>query len=104
MNSCTLAITPVNTPEVRYTHSDIPSSQFLGTFYLPYQSGDATPSVIRVVGFGEFVVNQMMELVPGEQCIITGRLEMNTIENPVGFSQKKAELIANKIEAIPIPF
>lgn len=55
------------------------------------------PSTIKVVAWGENLVTQLSSLRSAQQCVIQGRLSMNTIERPEGFREKITELIAERI-------
>lgn len=106
MNNCTIAITIVNAPEVRYTHDGVPLGQCHGTFYSSYVKEDTAPTpfpVIRILGFGESLANEMIQLQAGEQYIMMGRIQMRTAEQPEGYKEKKAELIVNQIQGLSFP-
>jgi single-stranded DNA-binding protein len=100
MNDCTIAITVVATPEYRHTRDGDHIAQCLGAFYSPrHNEKDAPPppSTIKVVAWGENLATQLSSLRSAQQCVIQGRLSMNTIERPEGFREKIAELIAQRI-------
>lgn len=103
MNDCTIAITVVATPEYRHTRDGNPIAQCLGEFYCPHHNEkDAPPpaSTIKVVAWGENLATQLNSLRSSQQCVIQGRLCMNTVERPEGFKEKLVELTAERI--IPI--
>ncbi|GAB1545279.1 hypothetical protein NUACC21_79550 [Scytonema sp. NUACC21] len=100
MNNCTIAITVVATPEYRYTRDGDHIAQCLGAFYSPHHNEKETPpspSTIKVVAWGETLATQLTSLRSSQQCVIQGRLSMNTIERPEGFKEKITELTVERI-------
>lgn len=98
MNNCTLAITVIGVPEYRYTPTGSPVAQCVAAFYSPYRKPEeTTPSTIKIVAWGESLATQVNRLEDGQECIVAGRLNMNTIERSEGFKEKKAELIVERI-------
>lgn len=103
MNDCTIAITIVSTPEYRHTRNGDHIAQCLGTFYSPHHNekdAPPPPSTIKVVAWGENLATQLSSLRSLQQCVMQGRLQMNTVERPEGFKEKLAELTVERI--IPI--
>lgn len=96
MNSCILMAQIIQDPELRYTaDTQTPIAQMLVQF--PGLRAEDPPTTLKVVGWGNFAQEIKENYVVGDRVIIEGRLNMNTIERPEGFKEKRAELTASRI-------
>jgi len=96
MNSCILMAQIIKEPELRYTpDSQIPSSQMLVQF--PSLKPEDSPATLRVVGWGDLATEIKENFHEGDQVIIQGRLQINSVDRPEGFKEKRAELSVSKI-------
>lgn len=96
MNSCILMAQIIKEPELRYTpDSQLPLSQMLVQF--PALKPEDSPATLRVVGWGDLATEIKDNFHEGDQVIIQGRLQMNLIDRPEGFKEKRAELNISKI-------
>lgn len=96
MNSCILMAQIIQDPELRYTSDNqTPIAQMLVQF--PGQRAEDPPITLKVVGWGNFAQEIKESYATGDRVIIEGRLNMNTIDRPEGFKEKRAELTASRI-------
>ncbi len=96
MNSCILMAQIIKEPELRYTtDNQLPTSQMLVQF--PSLKPEDSPATLRVVGWGDLATEIKENFHEGDQVIIQGRLQMNSIDRPEGFKEKRAELSVSKI-------
>ncbi len=96
MNSCILMAQIIKEPELRYTtDNQLPTSQMLVQF--PALKPEDSPATLRVVGWGDLATEIKENFHEGDQVIIQGRLQMNSIDRPEGFKEKRAELSVSKI-------
>lgn len=99
MNSCILMAQIIQDPELRYTsENQTPIAQMLVQF--PALRAEDPPTTLKVVGWGNFATEIKENYVAGDRVIIEGRLNMNTIERPEGFKEKRAELTASRIHKL----
>lgn len=96
MNSCILMAQIIKEPELRYTtDNQLPTSQMLVQF--PALKPEDSPATLRVVGWGDLATEIKENFHEGDQVIIQGRLQINSIDRPEGFKEKRAELSVSKI-------
>lgn len=96
MNSCILMAQIIKEPELRYTtDNQLPTSQMLVQF--PALKPEDSPATLRVVGWGDLATEIKENFHEGDQVIIQGRLQINSIDRPEGFKEKRAELSISKI-------
>jgi len=101
MNNCTLVIKVIGVSEYQYASNGNPVAHCIGAFYSPYSKPEeTTPSIIKCIAWGERLATVVNRLENGQECIVTGRLNMNTIERPSGFKEKKAELVLERIYSL----
>ncbi len=58
------------------------------------------PALIKVVGWNNLAREIKEKYRQGDQVVIEGRLEMNTIDKPEGYKEKRAQLIASRIHPL----
>lgn len=99
MNSCILMAEIIKDPELRYTaDNQTPITEILVQF-----SGlraEDPVETLKVVGWGNLAQQIQEQFHQGDRVVIEGRLNMNTIERPEGFKEKRAELTAARIHPI----
>jgi single-stranded DNA-binding protein len=96
MNSCILMAEVVQDPQLRYTsENQTPIAEMLVQFD-GLRDGDP-PETLKVVGWGNLAQYIQEQYHVGDRLIIEGRLNMNTVDRPEGFREKRAELTAQRI-------
>jgi single-strand DNA-binding protein len=96
MNSFILMAQIIKEPELRYTQdTQLPLSQMLVQF--PALKAEDTPATLRVVGFGALATEIQENFHEGDQVILQGELNINSIDRPEGFKEKRPELKVSKI-------
>ncbi|MBD1806464.1 single-stranded DNA-binding protein [Microcoleus sp. FACHB-SPT15] len=99
MNTCILMAQIIQDPELRYTSDNqTPIAQMLVQF--PGQRAEDPPATLKIVGWGNFASEIKENYSVGDRVIIEGRLNMNTIDRPEGFKEKRAELTASRIHKL----
>jgi single-strand DNA-binding protein len=58
------------------------------------------PAMIKVVGWNNLAREIKEKYRLGDRVVIEGRLEMNTIDKPEGYKEKRAQLVASRIHAM----
>lgn len=99
MNNCILMATVISSPELRYTpENQTPVTQML----VEFQNGkpEDPPATLKVVGWGNLATEIQESYNTGDRVIIEGRLNIQTIERPEGFKEKRAELVAARIHRL----
>ncbi|MCL2925258.1 MAG: single-stranded DNA-binding protein [Trichodesmium sp. MAG_R04] len=96
MNSCILMVQITKDPELRYTADDqLPVAEMIVEF--PNIGVDNKPALLKVVAWRNLAQQINEKYHEGDYVIVEGRLNMDTIERPEGFKEKRAELTASKI-------
>lgn len=99
MNSCVLMVEIIKDPELRYTmDNQTPITEMLVRF--PGLRAEDPAETLKVVGWGNLAQQIQEQFHQGDHVVIEGRLNMNTIERPEGFREKRAELTAARIHPI----
>lgn len=99
MNSCILMAEIVKDPELRYTvDNQTPIAEMLVQF--PGLRSEDPVETLKVVGWGNLAQQIQEQFHQGDRVVIEGRLNMNTIDRPEGFKEKRAELTAARIHSI----
>lgn len=99
MNSCILMAEIVQEPQLRYTpDNQTPIAEMMVEF--PGLREEDPPTRIKVVGWGNLAQEIQENYHQGDRVIVEGRLNMNTIDRPEGFKEKRAELTAQKIHLL----
>ncbi len=99
MNNCILMATVISSPELRYTpENQTPVTQML----VEFQNGkpEDPPATLKVVGWGNLATEIQESYNEGDRVILEGRLNMQMIERPEGFKEKRAELVAARIHRL----
>ncbi len=96
MNTCVLMVEVIKDPELRYTQDgQTPIAEMLVQF--PGLRAEDSSETLKVVGWGNLAQQIQEKFHPGDRVVIEGRLNMNTIDRPEGFKEKRAELTASRI-------
>lgn len=96
MNSFILMAEVIQSPQLRYTSDNqTPIAEMLVQFEGLRQ--DDPPATLKVVGWGNLAQEIQENYHEGDRVIVEGRLNMNTIDRPEGFKEKRAELTAQRI-------
>lgn len=99
MNSCMLMADIIQAPQLRYTSdTQTPIAEFIVKF--PGLREDDTPAQIKVIGWGNLAQQIQETYKEGDRVLLEGRLNMNTIERPEGFREKRAELTLQRIHSL----
>jgi single-strand DNA-binding protein len=98
MNSCILMAEIIQDPQLRYTPDQVAISEMLVQF--PGVRSEDPPSTLKVVGWGNLAQTIQETYHQGDRILIEGRLNMNTLERPEGFKEKRAELTAQRIHRL----
>lgn len=99
MNSCVLMATIISNPELRYTQEGQTAlSSMLVEF--PGSRPEDPPATIKVIGWGNLATEISNSYSVGDQVILEGRVNINSIERTEGGKEKKAELTVSKIYAL----
>jgi single-strand DNA-binding protein len=99
MNSCILMAEIVQAPELRST----PDNQMeIAEMFVQFINSkpENPPALIKVVGWNNLAREIKEKYRQGDRVIIEGRLEMNTIEKPEGYKEKRAQLVASRIHSV----
>jgi single-stranded DNA-binding protein len=98
MNSCVLMAEITNEPQLRHTPDGLELAEMMIQF-----SGtrpDDPPAMMRAVGWGNMAKEIHTNYHQGDRVLLEGRLNMNTIDRPEGFKEKRAELTIQRIHAL----
>lgn len=99
MNNCILMAEVMQEPELRYTaDAQIPIAEMLVQF--PNSKPDEPPATLKVVAWRDLAQEIQKRCRPGDRVIVEGSLNMNLIDRPEGFKEKRAELTAQKIYSL----
>ncbi len=99
MNNCILMADIIQNPELRYT-SDTQTPIAEMTVQFPGPRPEDPPATLKVIGWGNLAQEIQANYHEGDRVIIEGRLNMNTIERPEGFKEKRAELTAQRLHKL----
>lgn len=98
MNTFVLMAEIFTDPELRYTPDNQNAiASFLAQF--PNSRPDESPYRIKVTGWNNLANEIMEKHHKGDQVLIEGRLNINTIDRG-GYKEKRAELTAQRIHAL----
>lgn len=99
MNSCILMAEIVQEPELRFTSDNqTPIAELLVQF--PGARPEDPPSTLKVIGWGNLAQEIQANYHVGDRVVIEGRLNMNTIDRPEGFKEKRAELTVQRLHRL----
>ncbi len=99
MNSCVLMAEIISAPELRYTQDGQTAIAEM-TVQFPALRAEDPMETIKVVGWGNLAQTIQEQFRVGEQVILEGRLNMNVLDRPEGFKEKKAELTVSRIHRV----
>ncbi len=86
----------IKEPELRYTaDTQLPVAEMMVEF-TNIGTGNK-PAVLKVVAWRDLAQQITQKYHESDFIIVEGRLNMNTIERPEGFKEKRAELIASRV-------
>ena len=89
----------VQEPAIRSTpETQTPMTDMIVEF--PGLRPDDPASRLRIVGWGNLAQEMQERYRKGDRVVIEGRLSMTTVENPEGYKEKRAELIAQRIHRL----
>ncbi|MDX1976586.1 MAG: single-stranded DNA-binding protein [Pseudanabaenaceae cyanobacterium bins.68] len=98
MNSLVLMAEIFSEPELRHTADN---QNAIASFLVQFsaQRSEEPPYRLRVTGWNTLAETIMAQYHRGDQVIIEGRLQINTIEKN-GAKEKRTELVAQRIHSI----
>src|SRR5579883_199515 len=98
MNSCILMAEIIQEPQLRHTPDGMELTEMMVQF--PGPRPDDPPAVLRVIGWGNLAKEVYQNNHQGDHVLLEGRSNMNTIERPEGFKEKRAELTLQRIHSL----
>ncbi|MBR8835281.1 MAG: single-stranded DNA-binding protein [Stigonema ocellatum SAG 48.90 = DSM 106950] len=98
MNSCILMAEIIQEPQLRHTPDGMELAEMMVQF--PGTRQDDPPSMLRVIGWGNVAKEIYQNHHQGDSVLLEGRLNMNTIDRPEGFKEKRAELTVQRIHLL----
>lgn len=99
MNSCILMAEIVQDPQLRYTSDNqLPVTEMLVQF--PALKAEDPPATLKVVGWGNLAQEIKERYHAGDRVVLEGRLNMNNIDRPEGFKEKRAELTVQRVHPL----
>ncbi len=99
MNSCVLMAEIISAPELRYTQDGQTAIAEM-TVQFPALRAEDPMETLKVIGWGNLAQTIQEQFQVGEQVILEGRLNMNVLDRPEGFKEKKAELTVSRIHRV----
>jgi single-strand DNA-binding protein len=99
MNSCILMAEIVQNPELRSTSDN---QMEIAEMFVQFVNSkpENPPALIKVVGWNNLAREIKEKYRQGDRVVIEGRLEMNTIDKPEGYKEKRAQLVASRIHSM----
>jgi single-stranded DNA-binding protein len=99
MNSCILMAEITQNPELRSTADN---QMEIAEMFVQFLNAkpENPPALIKVVGWNNLAREIKEKYRQGDKVVIEGRLEMNTIDKPEGYKEKRAQLIASRIHPL----
>lgn len=89
----------IQDPQLRYTSdTQTPIAEMLVQF--AGLRPDDPPATLKVVGWGNLAQEIQERYHQGDRVVLEGRLNMNTIDRPEGFKEKRAELTVQRIHPL----
>ncbi|MDX2228118.1 MAG: single-stranded DNA-binding protein [Leptolyngbyaceae cyanobacterium bins.349] len=99
MNTCILMAEIIQEPELRFTpDNQTPLAELLVQF--PGLRPEDPPATLKVVGWGNLAQEIQANYHVGDRVVLEGRLNMNTIDRPEGFKEKRAELTVQRLHRL----
>ena len=101
MNSCILMAEITQNPELRSTADN---QMEIAEMFVQFINAkpENPPALIKVVGWNNLAREIKEKYRQGDKVVIEGRLEMNTIDKPEGYKEKRAQLIASRIHPLGV--
>ena len=99
MNQCILLAEIIQEPELRYTADNQTPLAEMVVQFAGIRPEDP-PSTLKVIGWGNLAQEIQATYHEGDRVVIEGRLNMNTIDRPEGFKEKRAELTATRVHRL----
>ncbi|MBM0743138.1 single-stranded DNA-binding protein [Phormidium sp. CLA17] len=99
MNQCILMADIIQEPELRYTSDNQTPLAEMVVQFAGIRPEDP-PSTLKVIGWGNLAQEIQATYHEGDRVVIEGRLNMNTIDRPEGFKEKRAELTATRVHRL----
>ncbi|HEY9624329.1 MAG TPA: single-stranded DNA-binding protein [Crinalium sp.] len=99
MNSCILMAEIIQEPQLRYTSDNqTPIAEMVIQFEALRE--EDPPATLKVIGWGNLAQEIQENYHEGDRIIVEGRLNMNSVDRPEGFKEKRAELTAQRIHRV----
>lgn len=99
MNTCILTATIIRSPELRYTQENqTPIAQMLVEF--PGSRAEDPPCTLKVVAWGNLGTEIQQTYSEGDRLILEGRLNIQMVDRPEGFKEKRAELVVSRVHPL----
>jgi single-stranded DNA-binding protein len=102
-----MAIALTSNPELKYTQVNQTS---ICEFVAEFQGGkpEDPPSSIKVKGWGKMADEIQQGYQLGDRAIVEGQIQVENIDRPEGFKEKRASIVVSKIHLLgrsqsPIP-
>ncbi|MCY7391888.1 MAG: single-stranded DNA-binding protein [Leptolyngbyaceae cyanobacterium CAN_BIN12] len=99
MNQCILMADIIQEPELRYTADNQTPLAEMVVQFAGIRPEDP-PSTLKVIGWGNLAQEIQATYHEGDRVVIEGRLNMNTIDRPEGFKEKRAEMTATRVHRL----
>ncbi len=99
MNTCILMAEIIRDPELRYTpDNQTPIAEM--TVQFPGLRPEDPPATLKAIGWGNLAQEIQSNYHTGDRVVIEGRLNMNTIDRPEGFKEKRAEITVQRLHRL----
>jgi single-strand DNA-binding protein len=95
MNNAVLLATLEYSPELRHTIDNKEVSETIVSF-----EEKETTYTLRAIAWGKTATSFHQELRQGDVVIFEGSLQINTVDRPEGFKEKRVELVVQKFKKI----
>lgn len=99
MNNLILTVTLKAEPELRQTQEQRPVcnivAEFIGT------NPNDRPTPVRLTAWGNLANELQASYHTGDRLIVEGRVNIDTVERPEGFKEKRATVVISKAHPLP---
>lgn len=95
MNNIVLLAKLEYSPELRHTPDGKEVSEVIVSF-----RGKDTVHTLKAIAWGNTATLFHQELKQNDTVVLDGSIQMNTVERPEGFKEKRAEMVISKFEKI----
>lgn len=99
MNNCILMAEIIQDPQLRYTSDNQTPLAEMVIQFSGLRAEDPL-ATMKAVGWGNLAQEIQQRYRQGDRVVIEGRLNMNTVDRPEGFKEKRAELTIQRIHSI----